>query len=55
MLVSVNIDLYCALLTLNLHMIIDIMESYKLQSGGRMPAIGYGTFLVSSLKLILIE
>jgi len=31
------------------------METYKLQSGGSMPVIGYGTFLVSLLKLILIE
>ncbi|KAE9531547.1 hypothetical protein AGLY_010753 [Aphis glycines] len=29
----------------------NIMESYKLQSGGRMPAIGYGTFLATGLEL----
>lgn len=55
MLVSVNIYRFILCITFNLHMIIDIMESYKLQSGGTMPAIGYGTFLVSCLKLILME
>ncbi|XP_025208168.1 1,5-anhydro-D-fructose reductase-like [Melanaphis sacchari] len=46
MLISIN-TIFISCITFDLH----IMAYFKLQSGGRMPAIGYGTFMATELEL----